>query len=176
MTGEPVNRLHELLAADKARAEEEKRRKLEDERFRAQCERRAAKIEAWALRQPSAEVAASLATAVVLAMEWRKTSRLLGEVRAIEGEVREEVLLQLRAAEHTAREFGRYATEARAARKRGAAVKAVKSGMAAKKAEVERAWAASSKRGRGAKTRFITAQAALHDVSPRTIEKWIGGK
>lgn len=48
---------------------------------------------------------------------------------------------------------------------------------AAKTAEPKRkvldAWARSDKRGRGTKTKFTTAQAALHGVSPRTIEAWL---
>lgn len=60
---------------------------------------------------------------------------------------------------------------ARAPQSKGGKAKAAKTAEA--KSKVLDAWAHIDKRGRGMKTRFTTAQAALYGVSPRTIEAWL---
>lgn len=58
----------------------------------------------------------------------------------------------------------------RARRVKGGIAKAAKTASA--REAVKAAWEKADKRGRGAKTRFDTEQAAKHKVSPRTIENW----
>ena len=60
---------------------------------------------------------------------------------------------------------------ARAPQSKGGRAKAEKTAGA--RDAVRESWAMHDKRGRGAKTAFITSQAAQHGVSPRTIENWL---
>lgn len=176
MTDQPTNAFALLVKQAEGEAE---RQHDESERLKRERSRHVRwfnKLEAWALRQSNHELAQQFALARLEVFVHRRLARLQNEVKQLALAKHSDMEQRFRALDRQLSALAGQVERARSARKLGGKKKAERAGFSAKKVEVERAWAAYSKRGRGAKTRFTTDQAALHGVSPRTIEKWIGGK
>lgn len=176
MTDRPTNAYAVLAQQGEVKAEGQRDDNERLAQARVRHERWFRRLEAWGLRQSTRELAGQFALARIEVFIERRLAKLRNEVKQLALEKHDHMKHQVDFLDRQVAELAAEAHRSRAARKLGGKKRAEGAGFPAKRTEVLLAWAAYTKRGRGAKTRFTTDQAALHGVSPRTIEKWIGGK
>ena len=168
--GQGISRLAGLV---ESHAESERRQQAEDERFEAYCQRRLARLRAWAMKQDHVELSENFALAALLAIERKKTHNVMRRNGSWTQSAFDEALVRLLATQRVAETFAAEAMKAKEDRRRGAEAKKAANPAQAAKVTAIGLWPKAYREGWSAAQMHTRLVGSGHEVAFTTVQKWM---